>query len=273
MTADAQSEGSVVEVSDGRLEFGRFRLFEDLDLTIGDLAEPSIVALIGTNGSGKSAFANVVSGNYRLSAGRVSIDGQDMSRMTPQARTRRGVRRSFQNVSGIRGMTLLSYVMLGWEPTWPRRVLGTVVGLPGARRQEVAIAERTRDLLESVGVAEYADRLLESCPYGVRKIADVVRAIGTAPGNVALLDEPTSGVSQSERGTVMQVIRDAFGAGTCRLIIVIDHDVAFVRELCPRSIVLEAGKVIAQGPTDEILAMERVAISFAGLSPGSTPRS
>lgn len=99
----------------------------------------------------------------------------------------------------------------------------------------------------------------------MRKVADVVRAIGTAPGTVALLDEPTSGVSQSERGTVLDVIRSAFAQGQCELVVVIDHDVAFVRELCPSSIVLEAGSVLASGTTEDVLKMERVAVSFAGV--------
>jgi ABC-type branched-subunit amino acid transport system ATPase component len=96
-------------------------------------------------------------------------------------------------------------------------------------------------------------------------VADVVRAIGTAPGTVTLLDEPTSGVSQSERGTVRDVIRSAFGRGQSELVVIIDHDVAFVRELCPNSVVLEAGKVLASGATADVLAMERVAVSFAGV--------
>lgn len=262
----AADASPVVEIRGGQLEFGRFQLFDQLDLVFGSMAEPSIVALIGTNGSGKSAMANVVSGNYRLSGGTVMITGRNMTRMRPAARARAGVRRSFQNVSGIRGMTLLSYVMLGWEPEWPQPIVNTVVGRMKARRFERETAERTQALLADVGLGNYCDRPLELCPYGVRKIADVVRAIGTAPGTVALLDEPTSGVSQSERSTVTDVIRRAFGDAKCQLLVIIDHDVAFVRELCPTSVVLEAGKIIATGPTDKVLAMERVAISFSGVS-------
>lgn len=256
----------MLKVTGGELRFGRFQLFNDLFLSLGDVGTPSIVALIGTNGSGKSALANVISGNYRLSAGIVEIGGRDMTRMRPAARARKGVRRSFQNVSGIGGMTLLSYVTLGWEPVWPQPIVSTVIGRLKARRYEREIAEQTRALIADVGLAEYYDRPLEACPYGVRKVADVVRAIGTAPGTVALLDEPTSGVSQSERGTVIQVIRRAFADSQCELMVIIDHDVAFVRELCPASVVLEAGKVLASGATDEVLAMDRVAISFAGVA-------
>src|ERR1019366_2056986 len=96
----------------------------------------------------------------------------------------------------------------------------TLIASPKARRHEREIAEWTRALIADVGLGEYYDRPLESCPYGVRKIADVVRAIGTAPGTVALLDEPTSGVSQSERGTVMEVIRRAFADSQCDLMLI-----------------------------------------------------
>lgn len=82
---------------------------------------------------------------------------------------------------------------------------------------------------------------------------------------VALLDEPTSGVSQSERSAVSSVVRSALSRGGWKLVIVIDHDVAFIRELCDMSVVLEAGKVIATGRTSEVLAQERVAVSFAGV--------
>jgi len=255
----------MLKITGGELRFGRFQLFSDLSLSMGEVGQPSIVALIGTNGSGKSALANVVSGYYRLSAGSVLIADRDVTRLGPAQRARQGVRRSFQNVSGIGGMTLLSYVTLGWEPVWGQPLLNTVIGRPKARRAERDGAERTLALLVDVGLGEYFDQPLESCPYGVRKVADVVRAIGTAHGTVALLDEPTSGVSQSERGIVLDVIRSAFASGQCQLAIVIDHDVAFVRELCPSSIVLEAGKVLASGRTEDVLQMERVAVSFAGI--------
>jgi branched-chain amino acid transport system ATP-binding protein len=256
----------MLKIEDAKLHFGRFELFNGLSLSLGEIGTPSIVALIGTNGSGKSALANVLSGYYRLSGGTVRIDDRDMTRMGPAGRARQGLRRSFQNVSGISGMTLLSYVTLGWEPVWPQPIVNTLLGRPRARRLERETAERTRELIVDVGLGEYCDRPLESCPYGVRKVADVVRAIGTAPGTVALLDEPTSGVSQSERGTVMEVIRRAFDSKRWGIVVIIDHDVAFVRELCPSSVVLEAGKVLASGTTEDVLALERVAISFAGVS-------
>lgn len=261
-----EGRNPMLRVARGELSFGQFALFKDLSLSLGDVGTPSIVALIGTNGSGKSALANVISGYYRLSSGSVEIGGRDLTRMRPTQRAQNGVRRSFQNVSGIGGMTLLSYVTLGWEPVWPQPIVNTVLGRRKARRYEREVAERTMALIAEVGLSEYYDRPLESCPYGVRKIADVVRAIGTAPGTVALLDEPTSGVSQSERGTVMDVIRHAFASAQCELVVIIDHDVAFVRELCPSSVVLEAGKVLASGATDEVLALDRVAISFAGVA-------
>lgn len=255
----------MLKITGGELRFGRFKLFNDLSLSMGQVGTPSIVALIGTNGSGKSALANVVSGYYHLSAGSVEVGGRAVTRLGSAQRARHGVRRSFQNVSGISGMTLLSYVMLGWEPVWSQPILNTVIGRPKARREEQAVAEKTMALISDVGLGQYYDRPLESCPYGVRKVADVVRAIGTAPGTVALLDEPTSGVSQSERGTVLDVIRSAFANNQCQLVVVIDHDVAFVRDLCPSSIVLEAGKVLASGATEDVLKMERVAVSFAGV--------
>ncbi len=256
---------AVVQICRGQLSFGNFVLFQDLSLSLGSQSGPSIAALIGTNGSGKSALANVISGYYRLGRGSVMIGGEDVTSLSPVQRSLRGVRRSFQSVAGISGMTLLSYAMLGWEPAWPRGLFQTVLRLPRAQRQERRSADATFESLCQAGLEAYADKPLESCPYGVRKLADVVRAIGCAPGLVALLDEPTSGVSQSERSAVSSVVRSALSRGGWKLVIVIDHDVAFIRELCDMSVVLEAGKVIATGRTSEVLAQERVAVSFAGV--------
>lgn len=257
-------EGAVLTISDAALRFGRFELFNDLSLAFGREGRADIVALIGTNGSGKSALANVISGYYPLASGKIKVGEKDVTSLPPLERALHGFRRSFQNVATIEGITLLSYVMLGWEPVWPHGLLDTVLRLPHARREERRIAEAAFEALATAGLDAYWDRTLEACPYGVRKLADVVRAIGSAPGKIAVLDEPTSGVSQSERGKVAEVIRSALAHGGWELVIVIDHDVAFVRELCATSMVLEAGKMLASGPTAEVLSLDRVVASFAG---------
>jgi ABC-type branched-subunit amino acid transport system ATPase component len=257
-----------VQFANACLSFGGNKALDEVSLEIGDQEreECQFVGLLGTNGSGKSTLANVLSGYYQLTSGQAWINGRDVTRLSPPACVRLGVRRSFQNVGEIDDMTVSELVSIGWEPVRKTGLLGAIVGARTAMREERSVRADAIQVLESAGLAELAHRKLTDCPYGVRKLADLLRVMGSSSGTVGLLDEPTSGVADEERHLVVDLLRDAAQRSSLKLVIVIDHDVKFVRGLCEEVVVLESGKVIAQGATDEVLDMPRVRESFTGVA-------
>jgi ABC-type branched-subunit amino acid transport system ATPase component len=257
-----------VRFAEASLSFGGNRALDSISLEIGDQTRDrcQFVGLLGTNGSGKSTLANVLSGYYQLTSGQAWINGREVTRLTPSACVRLGVRRSFQSVGEIADMTVSELVSIGWEPVRETALLGAIVGTRKAMREERDVRARAIGVLESAGLAEFAHRKLTDCPYGVRKLADLLRVMGSSSGTVGLLDEPTSGVADEERHLIVDLLRDAAQRSSLKLVLVIDHDVKFVRGLCEEVVVLESGRVIAQGATEAVLEMRRVRESFTGVA-------
>jgi branched-chain amino acid transport system ATP-binding protein len=255
-----------VRLDNATLTFAGNHALDDISLTIGNQDDDRcrFVGLLGTNGSGKSTLANVLSGYYRLTSGRAWINGREVTHLDPPACIGLGVRRSFQSVGEIGNMTVAELVAIGWEPIRTTGLLGAILGARGAMREERRVSEQARAVLAGAGLAEFADRKLTDCPYGVRKLADLLRVMGSSSGSLGLLDEPTSGIADDDRHRVVELLRDAARSSTLRLLLVIDHDVRFLRGLCEEVVVLESGRVIAQGDTDVVLDSPRVRESFTG---------
>jgi branched-chain amino acid transport system ATP-binding protein len=219
------------------------------------------VGLVGANGAGKSSVANVLCGYYRPNSGAVQIDGR------PRQSSRHGLQgvcRSFQSVSHMRGLTVQELVMLGLEGSWRSSIIGSYIGTPGSRRAERAARRRAHEILVMAQLSQFAHARLSDCPYGVRKLVDVVRTFVLPGSDVVILDEPTSGIADSERERIRELILELSRIAEVRSMLIIDHDVSFIRSLCPRLVVLEAGRVLAHGAADEVLAQDRVIVSFLG---------
>lgn len=229
-----------------------------------EIRRGEMVALVGSNGAGKSSVANVICGYYRPYIGEVVVSGVNTTQAGPARCAQLGVRRSFQSVSHLSGLQVVELVMLGAEVAWGSSLLGSYVSSPRQRRAERAARSRAMDLLEMAGLDAYAERVLDSCPYGIRKLADVVRTFMSDTCNVLILDEPTSGISEPERESLRGLIEAFRTQQAVQSLLIIDHDVAFVRQMCPRAVVLESGGVLASGACDEVLADSRVLASFIG---------
>ena len=251
--------GELLTLEAVTVRFGDLTVLDDVHMSVD---RGGLVGLIGSNGSGKSSLLNVVSGYYQPAEGRARIGGVDTSSLTPDEVARLGVGRSFQNIGSLRELRVGEYVMLGLEARWPVRRLQAILGLPGSRRAEREARETVRDWTSRAGIDRYHDTPLKHCPYGVRKIADIVRAVIAAP-RLLLLDEPTSGVAASDREMIADLIR-SIGAGEDRAVVVVDHDVEFVAGLAESLVALAAGRVIADGPTKEVLDDPAVIETFLG---------
>jgi neutral amino acid transport system ATP-binding protein len=216
----------------------------------------SITGLIGPNGAGKSTLFNCVSGFLRAQSGSVRLDGRRIDRLSPHRIARAGLVRTFQTPRALTRMTVSENVLLA-APRHP----GEQLGRRGAKREREAQA-RAADLLALVGLHDQADALAGTLSGGQRKLLDLIRALMAEP-RLLLLDEPMAGVSPTLRVQLLQHILELRDRDRITLLIV-EHDLDFVMGASDRIVVMNDGRVIANGTPDEVRGDERVLDAYLG---------
>jgi branched-chain amino acid transport system ATP-binding protein len=227
-----------------------------LDVAAGDLH-----GVIGPNGAGKSTLFNLISGYLAPDAGTVVLDGQPIDRLSPDVRARLGIAIAFQAVRLFRGMSVLENVMVGAHAATRHGMIEAALRLPRHRREEPAIRQRATAALERTGIARLADRPAESLPLGQQRSVQVARALCAAP-RLLLLDEPASGLRGAEREALARLLEELHAEGLTMLLV--EHDVGFVTRLAGRITVMDRGRVIAEGPPDEIRRDPAVISAYLG---------
>lgn len=225
------------------------------------LCAGEVVGLVGPNGSGKSTTVNVLTGLYPPSGGRVLLRGADISGLPAEAIARRAMVRTFQDPRLVGRFTVLENVLLGAHLHCRYGLAEAMTGLgrmAGAERAAVARAAAVLDLMELSGVR---DRVLETLPYGYRRLVEVARALMVEP-DVILLDEPAAGLSEGEIGRLARVVGILKQRGVA--VLIIDHHMDFLAGLVDRVVVLDSGTEIFRGSMDGMRRDERVAECYLG---------
>lgn len=265
MSSESSKDQVLAALTDVKLELNGVQVLSDIGFQI---RPGEVIGLVGANGAGKSSVANVLCGYYKPTSGTVELDGSDISKGQPAKIAKMGVRRSFQSVSYLSGISVYELVMLGAEVTWPVGLLNSYFQGRITRREEQKVRSDAMDLLERAGLSDFAYHRIEGCPYGVRKFADVARAFMTDSARLVILDEPTSGVGEAERERLVKMIDELRHSRSIGSLLIVDHDVGFIRKLCKRVIVLEEGRVLADGNCNDVLGDSRVIASFVGSKRG-----
>jgi ABC-type branched-subunit amino acid transport system ATPase component len=220
-----------------------------------------VLGIIGPNGAGKTTLFDVVSGFTRPAAGRVLLHGIDIVRRTPAARARLGLGRSFQDSRLFGGLSVREAVAVALErfvevaDPW-----NAVLRLPAHQVTEAAVAGRVDEILAFFGLGRLAGKLVGELSTGQRRLVDLAAVLAHQP-DVVLLDEPSSGVAQGEVESMLGVLRGVREQLDATLLVV-EHDIAFVSELADRLVVLDCGRVLASGPSAEVLAAQEVRDAF-----------
>jgi branched-chain amino acid transport system ATP-binding protein len=251
-----------LELEGVTVRFGGITALTDVDLCA---AAGEVLGLIGPNGAGKTTLFDVVSGVTTPDSGRVRLDGTDITSLGAVARSRLGMRRTFQRVQTFGWLTVEDNVLSALE--WRGGgggLLADLVALPSRRRRERERRERTADVLERCGLTVVAKDQASSLPIGLGRMVEVARAI-VDPPKVLLLDEPTSGLDETEAARLGELIKSIGSDKSCAVVLV-EHDVGFVMRQCHRIVVLDLGRVLAAGSPEEIQANVEVRAAYLGES-------
>lgn len=233
------------------VRFGGLVALDRVDLAV---ATGSITGLIGPNGAGKTTLFNVLTGLQRPTSGRVTLAGRDVSRWPPQRRAHAGMARTFQRLELFVGLSVRDNLMAAWEAS----VRG---GALGRRASEGRV--RVDETLRQVGLTHVADRRAGELPTGVGRMVELARALCTEP-RVLLLDEPSSGLDASETARFRDILLESAGGGSEPAVLLVEHDMRLVMEVCDRITVLEFGKRIACGTPEQIRNDPAVVAAYLG---------
>jgi ABC-type branched-subunit amino acid transport system ATPase component/predicted MFS family arabinose efflux permease len=251
------------------VSFGGIRAIDYVDLHV---RPREILGLIGPNGAGKTTLFDVLSGFVAPTQGRVILGGFDVTTMTPDARARMGLGRSFQDARIFPSLTVAENLAHALERHLPiRDHAAAALGLPAMRQQEEDIAWAVSDLVELVGLQAFRDKFVSELSTGSRRVVDIAMAMAHDPA-VLILDEPSSGIAQRETealGPLLTHIRDETGCA----MLVIEHDMPLIAAVSDRMMALEQGRVIAEGTPQEVLDDSQVIASYLGTDQAAIGRS
>ena len=222
----------------------------------------TIFGLIGPNGAGKTTLFNVITGVYKPEHGQILFGGENIAGLKPAIIAARGVARTFQNIRIFRTMTVAENVMVAGHHLHNASIAAAMLRTRGYERDEHALVKRAHELLDVLGLAELAGEVAGSLPYGSQRRLEIARGLMLSP-KLLLLDEPAAGMNSQEAQTLNEQIR--FLRDQLKLtVILVEHNMAVVMNVCERIHVVDHGETIAEGPPAEIKTHPKVLAAYLG---------
>lgn len=237
---------ALLEVRSLSRSFGGLRAVGNVSFDVG---KGHIAAVIGPNGAGKTTLFNCICGSTRPDSGAVTFDGAGIFALPPHRIAKAGISRTFQNVKIFPHMSVLDNVLIGRHTRSREGMLGGMFSLPRGRREQSAQRLAVMPLLERLGMAQLADTAAGSLAFGQQRSVEYARALATDP-RLLLLDEPAAGLNIHETAELARLIRTTRDQGIT--VLLVEHDMSLVMEICDQIVVLSNGEKIAQGTPREI---------------------
>ena len=221
----------------------------------------SIFGIIGPNGAGKTTYLNLLSGTYLVSSGEFIFNGENITGNQVHVSARKGIARTFQQIQLFDSMTVLDNVIVGFHKNEKSNMVDAVFRTKRYWREELEIRQKGIELLERLEMTDYIDQIASNLSYGMQRKVEIARALATDP-KLLLLDEPAAGMNANETAALLDFIKFIRTKGYT--IIVIEHDIKFILNLCDEIMVLNFGQKIAQGTPAEIRDDKNVIEAYFG---------
>lgn len=250
---------SLLSVEDMTKIFGGLIAVNDLSFKVD---ENSIVGLIGPNGAGKTTVFNCITGNYRPDQGRIYFKGDEITGKKPHVIVTLGIARTFQSIRLFGKLPIIENVLAGCNCRMKSGFFACMLHLPSERREERKVLQKSVNELAFVGLAHYFSELASSLSYGQQRLLEIARALASEPV-LLILDEPAGGMNEQETSDLIKLIKAIHQRGIS--ILLIEHDMKLVMQVCEKLIVLEHGSLIAEGTPEEIRKNPAVIEAYLGV--------
>ena len=248
----------MLEVSGITQIFGGVTALEDVSFSIN---KSDITGVIGPNGAGKTTLFNIITGIYTQTAGQVILEGRDVSGLPAERLAPLGMVRTFQNIELFGGMTVLENVMVGMHTRSSCGLLACSLKMPWAMKEESRIRAGALRWLEFAGIADLADVVAGNLPFGQGRMLEIARSLAVEP-RIILMDEPAAGLNSQETLGLARLIRSIRDMGIT--VVLVEHDMELVMDICDRIVVLNLGKKLAEGTPREIQDNHEVIAAYLG---------
>jgi branched-chain amino acid transport system ATP-binding protein len=238
--------------------FGGITALEDVSFT---LSAGDITGIIGPNGAGKTTLFNIISGIYTQTSGQILLDGSDISKLPSERLASLGLVRTFQNIELFGSMTVLENVMMGLHSRSRSGILACMGKMPWHLAEERRIRAKAMEWLDFCGITDLAPQTAGSLPFGRGRLLEIARAMAVEP-RIILMDEPAAGLNNRETGELAALIRKIRDTGIT--VVLVEHDMELVMDICDRIVVLNLGRKLAEGTPREIQENTAVIAAYLG---------
>jgi branched-chain amino acid transport system ATP-binding protein len=249
---------AILEARNLSKQFGGLKAVDSVSV---EVPEGGIFGIIGPNGAGKTTFFNLITATLRRTSGDVLFDGKPITDLSVERVARLGIARTFQNIKLFRALNVLENVKAGFYIRTGTGFFDAIFHTPRYGADEKLAEKQGRELLASVGLAGRAEMLAGNLSYGLQRRLEIARALALSP-KLLLLDEPAAGMNPSETEELMEFVKELHHRGVT--IVVIEHDMKFIMNLCDRIVVINSGQKLAEGTPAEITANPLVVEAYLG---------
>lgn len=248
----------MLEVRNLNQRFGGITALEDISFKV---TKGDITGVIGPNGAGKTTLFNIITGIYAQTSGSVHLEGTDISALPAEMLAAKGLVRTFQNIELFGNMTVLENVMLGLHTRSRSGILSCMFKVPWHLKEERHVREEAGRWLEFCGITGLAEQKASNLPFGKGRLLEIARAMAVRPA-IMLMDEPAAGLNNRETAELASLVRKIRDTGVT--VVLVEHDMELVMDICDRIIVLNLGKKLAEGTPREIQENQAVISAYLG---------